>query len=242
MNINLNSAVNSKFQRGGYSSTDYGNEFQKSVNNTKINIKNDIVVGERRYYLTPSKSKYVSVGLCRDFGFKPCIIIGGCRGEQIMFDEKQWQEMCDNSQTILNLFYGSNDYNPVEAVHTSSHIIAYETFKDIQIVKVSNRLGNYIYLGQETTGKLFEVKSLILHTIATLKKFDFAKYLSLMLEEVKQSYGTIKENILKKISSSHCDNTCILFELVTQYPDISEFQLQAPNYYSENGNQISYFQ
>lgn len=195
------------------------------------NEKNDVIVGERLFPLTPSKSKYLAVGLSRDNGFRPCVMLGGCRGEYLLFTEKAWQELLENQQSITNLFYGGNEYIAADVVNTSQHTVSYETFKDIQIVKISDKGGRYIYLGQETLCRLFDSKPLIHHLISTFKKCDFPKYLSLIMEEMKQLYGNLKDNILKKISNIHCDNSCILIELITLYPDLTEFQIQPPSYF-----------
>lgn len=185
-------------------------------------IRNDtVIIGERKYNLNKSKSKFVSVGLAYNFGFTPSIQLSGNKNNQIVFDESEWNHLLSYQGIITSYLY-SND--KTEAINAGKFSLQFEQFSNIRVIKIlkDNR---YIYLGYETVCKLWELLPLVKYRIEMLKRQQFANYFKILQKGLQNQVGNVfvnALNILRPQENPNSENVSIVMELIHMYPEVFE--------------------
>lgn len=182
-----------------------------------------VVIGERKYQLNKSKSKFVSTGLSYDYWYAPCIKLTGNRLDTIIFEESEWNDFLRYQGIITNYLY-TND--KAEQIDAENFTIQFEKISYSRVIKIVKN-NSYIYLGYESICKLWEALPLIKYRIEMLKRQQFASYFKIVQNGLQRQSGDVFENamnLLKPLENCNNDNVCMLMELIYIYPEIFEVE------------------
>lgn len=197
---------------------------QKKVekDETRQASKNDIVMlGERKYPLNKSRSKFVVVGLTYEHGFVPGIKLTGIKNDTISFNENEWNHFLNYQGVISNYFYSNERY---DAIHTDNFSIYFDEISSTKVIQIwKNNI--YIYMGCETISKLWEFLPLVKHTVTLLRKQQFGNYFKVLQNELQNQLGDLYSNACNVLHSNDnftSENIVIAIELLHVYPEIFE--------------------
>lgn len=189
-------------------------EFKREDNTPKI-------IGEKKYKLNKSKCKFVSVGISCDFGYMPCVKLSGNKGDQVTFNEADWNKFLTHQGTIMNFLY----YNyKTDTVDEGNICIHFDQFSNARVIRISKE-DNYIYLAYETVCCLIEILPLVKYSIEMIKNLQFENYFKILRRGLQSQSGDIIENalnILKPEDNPKSENICMILELIYTYPDVFE--------------------
>lgn len=194
---------------------------ENKVNDSPQGNSEVVVIGERRFPLNKSRSKYISVGLSRDDDFEPCIILCGNKGDSIRFNEQEWLDFLNYQGVITNYLY-SND--AAGDIHCGKIFLSFEQISFARVVKIWKN-GSYVYLGYETVCKLWELLPLVKYRIGILKQQQFMTYFSVLKRGLEYQGGNLFVNasrILHVGDICPTENVCLALELMHLYPDTFE--------------------
>lgn len=193
-------------------------------------------VNSKVFTLNKSKSKFVNIALANELGFQPCIQIEGVKNDCVSFSETEWAEFLKYSGIITNYFYSSQ----VPAIiNGTTFTVSFEKFKDIKVIRIEDRRGNYVYLGEESICQLLMLLPLIEYRVEILKKQQFQSYFNAQLMGVKNNSGDICQQLLNSIFpsvTSHNDvnseNISTLMEVIYLWPELCTPASFSMNYYN----------
>lgn len=180
-----------------------------------------VVIGERRFNLNKSRSKFISIGVARDFDYKPCVKLAGNKSDGILLTEQEWCEILNNQKIITNYLY-SND--ATDTIYIAGISISFEQISSARVVRISkNNL--YVYLGYESVCKLWELLPLVRCRLDMVKKLQFNTFYQMLRKGLKTQNGNVfvnATNILTTHDDSPTENASLALELMYLYPDIFE--------------------
>lgn len=201
-----------------------------SSSNSEKDVKNQLskmlyvgeklILGERKYPLNKSKTKFVTVGLVYEYGFAPGIKLTGIKNDTIIFNEAEWNSLLRYQYQISKNFYS----NEVQEIKTENFSIYFDEIYSCRVVQICKN-DSYIYMQYDTISKLWEVLPLIKHLVELLKLQHFQKYLQVLKMELQNHQGNIFTNAYKILhTSENCpsENIAIAIELLDIYPDAFE--------------------
>lgn len=194
------------------------NSFFSPPKETKKEV---VVIGEKRYHLNKSRSKFVSVGLCRNFGYEPCIKLMGNKNDVLVFTEEEWRDLLKYQGVITNYLYANAATEPLNTEYCS---IFFEQISSTRVIKIWKN-NSSIYLGYETICNLWEILPIINYRIDMLKIQQFKTYFKVFQKGMQSQSGNIFHNattVLKCSETCPTENVCLLQELVYLYPAIFE--------------------
>lgn len=186
----------------------------------QVNIipkKTPVVLGERRFSLNKSRSKFVSVGVTADCGYKPGVILSGSKGEFLTFSEQEWEDFLSYQGIITNYVYS---HEKSETVHSWSFSIYFEQIANVKVVKIEKD-DSYIYLGYETICKLWEVLPIVKYLQNLLNKQDFSTYVKLVCYGLRNRDDNLfqaVEDIVGATESYPTENPLLILEFLKMYP------------------------
>lgn len=179
------------------------------------------VLGERRFPLNNSRSKFISVSINSEYGYEPCIQLMGNKGDVIMFRERDWLDFLDYQGVITNYLYANDD---TSTIFCENFTLSFEQILSCRVIKISrNKL--YVYLGYETICKLWELLPVIKYRIEMCKKLQFTNYFNVLKKGLEYQPGNIFVNaskILNTRDSCPTENVCLVLELMYVYPEVFE--------------------
>lgn len=193
-------------------------ELSEYLPSTSQNKNDLVVIGERRYQLNKSRSKFVATGLSCDFSYTPCIKLTGNKMDTIMFDEDEWNQFLTYQGIITSYLY-SND--KADAINAGSFCVQFEKISYSRVIKVIKN-NSYIYLGYESICKLWELLPLVKYRIEMLKKQQFSSYFKVVQKGLQRQDGDVFENamnLLQPRENCNSENVCMLMKLIHVYPD-----------------------
>lgn len=195
-----------------------------------------ILLNTKIYDLNKSGTKYVAVGLNKDF--EPCVKIGG-RKSYVVLTENEWKTLVEYQGCILNYFYSQDEYNSLEDFEKLK--VFFEKIsdngcgEDIRLTKIFKN-ESYVYLGCETVSNLFQLTPLIDNTLERLNKQQFQNYLNAFRSSLGRSttttttYGSDVVNAIYSVlltrKDYYCENDSIMMELVLLHPLLLEQKLK----------------
>lgn len=185
-------------------------------NSTKS--KNEVVIGERRYSLNKSNSKYVSIGLLYDYNFAPCIKLMSSKNDGIIFSEDEWKDFLSYQGIMTNYLYSNGSTDPI---HAGNFTIHFEQISSARVLKIT-KAASYIFLGYESVCKLWELLPLLKFRTSMLKQQQFISYLKVLQKGLQGQAGNIfviASNILKANETSPTENVCLTLEFMSVFPD-----------------------
>lgn len=183
-----------------------------------------ILLNEKRYFLNKSRSKYVFIALSYDYGFQPCIALGGNKSNPVVFTEFDWKEFTKYSGILTNYFYSTGHFDPIS---TTAFTITFESYNDIKYIRVEDRQSNFICFGNESLCQLWQLLPLVDYRTEMLKRQDFQKYFNSQLNGATKKDGDICQQILNTISPSTnpgSENVSTMMELLYQHSYLPDFQ------------------
>jgi hypothetical protein len=187
-------------------------------------IKKTVTIGERRFPLNKSRSKFVSVGLVNTCEYSPCIQLSGIKGECLIFSESEWDELLEYQGVITNYLYTNEKAQNINGWSFSIH---FEFISSARVVKLFKD-DTYIYLGYETICKLWELLPLIKYTIKLFKNQQFMTYFRVIKISLKNRPNQVETatDILQATEGFPTENPSLVWELLTLYPDVFEQECQ----------------
>lgn len=192
----------------------------KANMNTDIfeSTKPDILLGEKRFYLNCSKTKYVTVSLSYDLNFTPCITISGNRNNIVMFSEKEWEEFLTQKEVIDNFMEVGENCEPIDI---GKFWMEFDKFQECKVIKIMTGYAT-VWLGQPSIAELWRILPLVKHTLETLKSQQFASCFKLIELGVKNSEDVINTalNIIEPIKVINPMTYAIALEIIYKHPEI----------------------
>lgn len=189
------------------------------------NAKLPIIVNEKKYYLNNSKSKHITVGLSYDFGFQPCVTLGGNRIiNPIILSEADWKELELYQSMLTTYFYCCE--KPKLVTLTSVSIDFGTLSNNNKFIKIIDKQGNYICLGLETFTQLRCILPLIDFRLNSLRKLNFQNYFNSKLAMINDKTGDICQKILCSMNPAaegDSENDVTIMELLYLYPGLPDF-------------------
>lgn len=196
-----------------YSVADMENQVSTSVQKQQV-----IVLGERHYPLNKSKTKFVSVGIVAECGYKPGVILSGVKGEMLIFDADEWEDFLSYQGVITNYVYS---HEKTETVHGWTFSIHFEQISHARVVKIEKG-ASQIYLGYETICKLWEVLSLVKYNQNLFSKQDFATYFKFLCYGLKHRGDNLfqaVEDMMSVTEPCPTENPLLVLEYANIYPE-----------------------
>lgn len=183
-----------------------------------VQKKQFVVLGERCYPLNKSKTKFVSVGLVSQCGYKPGVILSGCKGESLVFDDEEWKDFLSYQGVITNYLYS---YEKTETVNSWTFSIHFEQISHIRVVKIEKE-NSQIYLGYETICKLWEVLPLVKYNQNLLNKQDFSTYFKFLrygLQHREDNLFQAVQDMMSVTEPCPTENPLLVLEFLNIHPE-----------------------
>lgn len=181
------------------------------------------VLGERKFHLNKSKTKYVSVGISYDYKYESCVKLSGNKCNTIIFNAEDWKQFLSYQGVITDYIYSNDTTNPID---TGKFSIQFEELPYCRSVKVVKN-NSYIYLGYESICKLWEYIPLLEYRLNILQRLQFPNYFKIVQKGLQAQDGDIFENALNLLQPSenpNSENICMIMELIYVYPEIFEIE------------------
>lgn len=187
-------------------------------------VKKDIFVGERRFYLNLSKSKFVSVSLSVELNYAPSVMVSGNNNYCVVFTEKEWNDLLSYKQTIDN-FISSGD--PLEPIDAGKFSIEFKTLPYTKVVKIVTS-DSSVYLGPNSISTLWVILPIIQNRLDVLRSQQFNNCLKILQMGVKDcdDVTTNALNIMKPIKDINSETYGIALELIYKYPELLKEDIQ----------------
>lgn len=195
------------------------------------------VINGKLYNLNNSRTKFVNIGLALDNDYCPCIEIGAKAGVSIILNEDDWKQLLQHQGTISSYFFSIGYFDI--PIRFNNFTIYFDKIDDYNIIKIKHDDNRYIYLGCESTCKLWEMIPLIEYRLEMLKKQQFDRYFNGFKSNVLGQQGDLIPNVLHTLApkqNPHNENVSTMMEMLAIYPDILEYKLKCHNrrvYYDE---------
>jgi hypothetical protein len=192
-------------------------------NTTEFSKKRSgVLINESVYYLTKSKSKWVSVGFSLERKYNPVIKLGGNKNnQQVVFNEDQWISFLNNQGSMLNYIHSNSfGWNPMQGNGYEIHFVF---VGDTRIIKITQCGENEIFLAGDTINEIANLADLVNYRFGILKNQEFSKYFNLLISGVASTNGDLIKNIYNIISPlqpPHTSNICCVLELLNIHQDI----------------------
>jgi hypothetical protein len=184
--------------------------------------KNDcVVIGERKFHLNKSRTKFLSIGLAHDFNYEPFVKLSGNKCDVILFNREEWKYFL-TYQGIVTNYFCSNDL--MDSIETENFRVDFEQVQNSRVVKISKN-NSYIYLGYETICNLWERTPLIEYRLDILERLQFTNYFKIVQKGLQTYAGNIFDNALNLLQPSknrNSENVSMIMELIYLYPKIFE--------------------
>lgn len=184
--------------------------------------KNDcIVIGERKFHLNKSRTKFISVGLAYDFNYEPYVKLCGNKCDAIIFNKEEWKIFLKYQGVITN-----NLHNKIlnESIETENFYIEFEEVVNSMVAKISKN-NSYVYLGYETICNLWECIPLIEYRLDILERLQFPNYFKIVQKGLQNQTGNIFENALNLLqprTNLNSENVFMIMELIYLHPKVFE--------------------
>lgn len=174
------------------------------------------LLGERRFSLNKSKSKFVVIGLSGD-DFEPCIQISGTKGDEVAFNESEWKLFLDQQGIISNYFYSNDAF---DELNTDSFRLEFKVFtfsKAMQIIKN----GSSVYLACETVSALWNFLPLIEYRCDILKKQQFRSYFHIIQKAFQSTQDPVSSvfKFLEPEENKNSENVSMVMEFLLSEPE-----------------------
>lgn len=215
------------------------NQLDYSLCNNNLFKKEPLVtLGERRFYLNNSKSKFVSVGLSYTCGFIPCIKISGNKGDSVEFDEKEWEHFLTYQGIICNYLYTNEGLEPVDA---EKFTLEFKRLPYATVVKITKD-NSSVYLTYDTVCTLWHLLPLINYRIQMLKNQHFFSYFKVLQKGLQNMSGDVLNNAVNLISfkeNPNSENISMVMEFLYLHPEAFKQECQERKYRLEKIKYIS---
>lgn len=192
--------------------------------------KEFITLNSKQYPLNKSNSKHVSIALACEFGFQPCIVLGGFKSDRVIFSEYEWKDFLNFQGVLSNYFYTQQ---VPEAINAAAFSISFEKFKEVKVLKIQDNRSGCIYLAEESFCTLLMLLPLIEYRVDILKKNKFETYFKDQLKSVKANSGDVCQQLLNYIyplPNLGCENISTLMEVLFLHPQLCILPNSTPNY------------
>lgn len=197
-----------------------------SLNNGDIfKPKPLVTLGERRFYLNNSRSKFVGVSLSQDFGFTPCIQISGDKNNQVVFTETEWEEFLTHQGIITNYFYSDDN---LDAIDVGKFFLEFKQLPYCKTIKIS-RQNSSVYLAHDSICTLWELLPLISYRINMLKNQQFTTYFKILKNGLRNMDGDIINNawnLLSPENNPNNENLSTILEFLSTYPHLFKKEIE----------------
>uniref|UniRef100_A0A6P7HGY5 Uncharacterized protein LOC114348594 n=1 Tax=Diabrotica virgifera virgifera TaxID=50390 RepID=A0A6P7HGY5_DIAVI len=135
----------------------------------------NVVLGERRFYLNPSNSKFVSVCLAHELNFEPVVVISGNKQDRVLFSEPEWLNFLSHKSVIDSFMAG----NPQQSINDGKVQLEFMHLPHMSVVKVTNG-ESQIILGANSIVSLWTTLPIVNYLLETLKKENFISSLKIL--------------------------------------------------------------
>lgn len=183
----------------------------------KSKVDDSSIISAKRYYLNKSQTKFINIGLSVEYNFEPHIQIGGKNNQSILLTEEEWNSILQYQGVISCYSCSYNNFN--DPIYIQKVAIYFEKLEQIPLIKIVKGDG-YIYLGNESVCKLWELVPLIDYRLDILRKQKFNTYLNFF-----KSSGPLEEDSLQKIQDNlsikdhpNSENVSTMLECLICYP------------------------
>lgn len=200
--------------------------------------KKFIVLHETRYFLNPSRSKYISIGIYfKDNCFNPCVCIGGVKFKNfVLLDDGDWGRFLTFKQQITS---SMANFENSESIKLNSCTITFENFNDLTVLKLEDYFANSVYLANESLVGLWNLSEIIQYRLDVLKALNFDRYFKNILSTIPPYvHGNLVDNIYRKIQPANSplsENVCIALEFVNlHYPFLEDWFQKPYGYFCAN--------
>lgn len=171
------------------------------------------------YALNKSRSKYVSIGLTAQRPFTPHILLHGCKGDWIIFDEVQWNLLLEEQGVITNLLYTKEQLPQSILIGTMSAV--FHQVGDLRVVTLKG--ATEVCLAYDTICELWQLLPLIEKRIKLLQKLRFPEFYATLIRAVAglpDDYRTNIDRVINNLQDSEAA-ACVA-ELVRFAPQLVE--------------------
>lgn len=197
-----------------------------TANGYDLPTKQDVLLGEQRFFLNPSKSKYVAISLAHSLNYAPCVVIAGNKREGIMLTEQEWNVFLTYKEDIDKFLSSPTNEESYDA---GSFFLEFKKLPYTWVIKISTN-DTCIHLGPNSVSTLWKILPIIHHRITTLKKQQFnstLKILQLGVKDCEDCYLTNTAlNIMDPIKNINNDIYSMALELIYIHPALLKEDLQ----------------
>lgn len=186
-------------------------------NDAAFQKKRDVLIGERRFYLNKSNSKYISIALNYNLNFTPSIIISGNKNDSVVFSEEQFEHFLSFQGVITHSLYKNEDETSMDCDQFS-----------LDFKKISNQLilkiwkdNSSVFLAYDTICSLWDLLPLIRYVVDLLKRQEFPSYYRVIQHSIQG--GDLKTQALKLLAPTQflgSNNICLCLEFISLYPEV----------------------
>uniref|UniRef100_A0A6P7G1Z4 Uncharacterized protein LOC114336799 isoform X1 n=1 Tax=Diabrotica virgifera virgifera TaxID=50390 RepID=A0A6P7G1Z4_DIAVI len=188
-------------------------------------LKN-VFLGEHRYYLNNSNTKYVSISLSVDHNYMPVIAISGCKNDCVVFNEKQWCEFLSFKQNIdIFLNNGPPHDDPIDATQFN---IEFKEFQQSRALKICTG-DSCVFLGAKSVESLWRYIPIIQGRLEILKKQEFTNSLKILQAGVRGvvDISSSAMQVLEPIKHINSEMYSIFLEIVYKFPELLKDDVEA---------------
>ena len=191
--------------------------------NTFNTVKPFVVLGERKFPLNNSESKFASVGLCYNWNFAPYIQLSGKKDDQVVFNESEWKHFLTYRGMITN-YLCSNE--AADSVDAGDFMLEFKQIQSRKVLKVLKD-NSSIYLAYETICTLWELLPLIRYRVDILQRQQFGNYFRILqkgLQGITDPAVSVY-NLLQPDENPNSENTSMVLEFLHIHPKIFKQEL-----------------
>lgn len=171
-----------------------------------------MLYSENTYFLTKSKSKWISTGLQSNFTFVPVIKLGGHRGQRITFTEEMWQDFLNQKCNIMCSF-AQKSQSPEISCSGIKISVEWIENNSKKIIKIQHAT-DVFYISYEALHEMWKLADVILSRIELLKLLDYNKYYGEILQCAGMLQGNVRERIEYALNSTISEQASITKELM----------------------------
>uniref|UniRef100_A0A6P7GPH0 Uncharacterized protein LOC114339247 n=1 Tax=Diabrotica virgifera virgifera TaxID=50390 RepID=A0A6P7GPH0_DIAVI len=141
---------------------------------TKAQMSN-VFLAERRYFLNPSNTKYISICLAHEFKFQPSIVISGYKHDCVLFSQTEWVNFLSH-KSVIDSFMGGLYQPTIRDKTFQLEFMQLPCMSALKIIKGET----HIILGANSIASIWAMLPLINYHLETLKKEEFTNTLEIL--------------------------------------------------------------
>uniref|UniRef100_A0A6P7G3F6 Uncharacterized protein LOC114337305 n=1 Tax=Diabrotica virgifera virgifera TaxID=50390 RepID=A0A6P7G3F6_DIAVI len=180
-------------------------------------VQKDVFLCERRFFLNPRKSKYVSICISCQLNYTPCVIISGNKNDMLVFSEKDWNDFVSNKEIINSLLVTSDS---TDLIDIGRFCVEVKQLPHTSVVRMYTG-DSSVRLSFKSVSKLWHLIPIIQYRLELLKHQGFSVVIILLRAGTKgNEIIETSLSLLETIKRLNPEMYTFGLEVIYNYPEL----------------------